>query len=299
MTDIKYNGLTALLKNDNTSNNVLFVSRKEDVSYREMFLQAISGVVSNISFWCLDRTECLENEAEREAFYDDLEHMKLVVVPVTTDFLFYANYAKDIVIPYCLKKHIPLLPVMMEPGLADDFNQICGDIQFLEYTQYDSTAISFEIKLANFLKNVLISEAHIKEIKDIFASYIFLSYRKKDRRDAQKVMQQIHNYANCEDVAIWYDEFLTPGENFNTSILEALKKSQLFALVVTPNLLEEENYVARIEYPEALKLGKAVLPVLAKPTDYMKLYEMFHLSQECIKEPQNLSGDLTQLKGSD
>ena len=60
----------------------------------------------------------------------------------------------------------------------------------------------------------------------------------------------------CRDIAIWYDEFLIPGENFNDSIAAALEQSSLFALAVTPNLVNEPNYVMSIEYPMAKEAQK-------------------------------------------
>ena len=60
----------------------------------------------------------------------------------------------------------------------------------------------------------------------------------------EKISEEILKLQNC---AIWYDEFLIPGENFNEAIEVALKKSGLFALAVTPNLVNEENYVMSTE----------------------------------------------------
>ena len=80
-------------------------------------------------------------------------------------------------------------------------------------------------------------------------------------------MRLIHKNPLCRDIAIWYDEFLAPGEDFNENIAEALEKSALFTLLVTPNLLEDQNYVMRVEYPEAKKAGKEILPVEMVKTD--------------------------------
>ena len=62
------------------------------------------------------------------------------------------------------------------------------------------------------------------------------------------------------DVAIWYDEFLTPGENFNEIIGKELEKSDLISLLVTPNFVNEDKYVQKVENPEALRSGKSILP---------------------------------------
>jgi hypothetical protein len=67
-------------------------------------------------------------------------------------------------------------------------------------------------------------------------------------------------------VGIWYDEFLKPGENFNEQIDFFLQGSDLFVLAVTPSLLENGNYVERVEYPQALEYDKKILPIMLSPT---------------------------------
>ena len=104
-----------------------------------------------------------------------------------------------------------------------------------------------------------------------FDAYVFLSYRKKDRRYAQQLMRLIHQNPFCRDIAIWYDEFLVPGEDFNGAIRKAMEKSELFALVVTPNLLENPNYIMITEYPAARESGKPILPAILVPTDGKEL----------------------------
>ena len=88
-------------------------------------------------------------------------------------------------------------------------------------------------------------------------------------------MRLIHKNEYSRDIAIWYDEFLTPGEDFNDSIREALRKSGLVSLVVTPNFLEDPNYVKDHEYPEARDSGKPIMPVVAVPTDMDALQSAF------------------------
>ena len=55
--------------------------------------------------------------------------------------------------------------------------------------------------------------------------------------------------------------FLIPGENFHDSIAAALEQSSLFALAVTPNLVNEPNYVMSIEYPMAKEAKKRCFPL--------------------------------------
>ena len=70
---------------------------------------------------------------------------------------------------------------------------------------------------------------------------------------------------------VWYDEYLVPGENFNDAIRSALEKGRLFVLVVTPSLLEKDNYVMLHEYPAAKESGKPILPAQMVKTDREKL----------------------------
>ena len=212
-----------------------------------------------------------------------LEQMQLFVVPVTSRFLYQPNRARQLEFPFAMEHQIPVLPLMQEQGLEMEFNQICGDLQLLNQQDPDPTALPYEEKLEKFLSSVLVGDALAAQVRDAFDAYVFLSYRKKDRRYAQQLMRLIHKNEFCRDIAIWYDEFLTPGENFNQAIAQALEKSSLFALTVTPSLVEDGNYVMRIEYPEARKAGKLILPVEMAPTDRQKLQDCYRDLPPCAQ----------------
>ena len=72
-----------------------------------------------------------------------------------------------------------------------------------------------------------ISDELAQRIRAAFDAYIFLSYRKKDRRYANELMKLIHKNPECRDIAVWYDEFLPPGDSFKQSIEKILKDSIL------------------------------------------------------------------------
>ncbi|MBR3593552.1 MAG: tetratricopeptide repeat protein [Clostridia bacterium] len=222
----------------------------------------------NCAVWYVD--EPTERDDE---FLSDLSQMQLFVLPVTHNFLAHDNVAYTEFL-YAAQNNIPVLPLMMEEGIEDLFNARCGDIQLLGRSN-DETAISYDEKLRKYLKTVLTSDEQSEKIRAAFDAYVFLSYRKKDRRYAQQLMRLIHKNEFCRDIAIWYDEFLTPGENFNESIKEAIKKSGLFVLTVTPNLVNETNYVMTTEYPMAKEEGKPILPAELVPTDRAVLAEKY------------------------
>ena len=208
---------------------------------------------------------------DAESLLSDLSQMNLFVMPVTAKLLNSDCRAIAVEFAYAEEHHIPVLPLMQEGGLEELFNGRCGDIQFLDPNKLDDTAISYDDKLTKFLSDVLIGDELAEKIRKAFDAYIFLSYRKKDRKYAQELMRLIHKNDFCRDIAIWYDEFLTPGENFNDSIRDALEKSCLFALAVTPNLVNEENYVMTVEYPMAKRANKQIVPAEMLETDRAEL----------------------------
>ena len=226
-------------------------------------------MTQNCSIWYMgNNQELIDAEFE-------LSQMQLVVIPVTKRLLSEENDALTLGLPFAIKNRIPILPILVESGLDALFAAKIGDLEYIDKTAIDLTAISYTDKLAKYLESVLLNDEQIVQIKDAFDAYIFLSYRKKDRTYAQDLMRLIHQNDFCEKVAIWYDEFLTPGESFNESIKNALKNSDLFSLVVTPNLVNEKNYIMDVEYPLAQKENKTILPVVMVDTPVERLKEIY------------------------
>lgn len=249
---------------------VYFCCHNEDF---EKFFESISNEIlslQNCSVWYKDN-----GNYTTEELLADFKEMQLFVMPVTTNLLCTENDALDIEFKFAIENHIPVLPLMQEPGLEQVFNQKCGDLQFLDNHNTDITAISYKEKLKKYLESVLIGDEMADKIRAAFDAYVFLSYRKKDRKYAQELMHLIHKNEFCRDIAIWYDEFLTPGENFNDSIKEALQKSGLFVLTVTPNLVNEPNYIMTTEYPMAKQEEKTILPVELVSTDREELSKKY------------------------
>lgn len=215
-------------------------------------------------------------------YYSDLAQMQLIVIPVTSRFLNEKNLARDVDFPYAMQQNIPVLPLMQQPGLEEQFNKACGQLQFLNPKDSDSTAIRYHEKLKKYLQAVLLDDSRIHAIRSAFDASIFLSYRKKDRRHAQKLIKLIHRNDDCRSVAVWYDEFLVPGENFNSNIRTAIETCDLFVLAVTPNMVNENNYVMTTEYPLARQLGKPVLAVEMVDTDAVRLAKHYPKIPVCI-----------------
>lgn len=236
-------------------------------------------------YYTHDMTEAIGSE-EREV---DLGRINLFVVPVTSALLTTPNRAMDEDIPHAFAKHIPILPILMESGIDELYSKPdkFGQLQYLNPHSQDFTEIFYAEKLKKYLESVLISDKLATRVRAAFDAYIFLSYRKKDRKYANELMRLVHSIPQCRDIAIWFDEFLTPGESFKESIDKILHDSKLFALLVTPNLLEETdgkpNFVMAEEYPAARKSGKPILPAEMEETDKEALCEKYEGLPACVK----------------
>ena len=233
-----------------------------------------------------------------------LERMNLFVIPVTLDLLTKPNRAMDSDYRFALKNHIPVLPLLMDTDIYKLYKkpENFGELQYLKPNNTDRTAIDYKDKLRKYLTTILISSELIQQIKEAFDAYIFLSYRKKDRRFANDLLKLIHKDPRFEDIAIWFDEFLTPGERFRDNIERNLRSSILFALLVTPNLLEHHadgtpNFIMGEEYPAAKKLNKPILPVKMEETDIDLLKLYYSDIPEC-SDTKNEAGFLDRLKDS-
>lgn len=205
--------------------------------------------------------------SDRKMHEQDLKEMQLIVIPVTKKLLTEPNFSMDVEVPFAIKNHIPILPMMQETELEKLYWEKFEDLQYLNMSRAYYAISQYKEKLQNHLRMILVGEELENKIRAAFDSYIFLSYRKKDRRFAQELMRLIHKNEFCRDIAIWYDEFLIPGEKFNNEIRDALQKCDVFVLTVTPNLVNEENYITAIEYPMARENGKIILPVEMISTD--------------------------------
>ena len=225
---------------------------------------------SPVLFFLSDPSAKLTLE-KTKSLLEALDDMKLLMIPVTSDFLYLPNPAREVVLPYALEKKIPILPVIMEKGLEPEFSRLCGELHCLNRVDNDPTQLPYREKLEKFFAAVMENDDLTEKIRSAFDAYIFLSYRKKDREHAKEIMKQIHRNDFCRDVAIWFDEYLFPGEDFNNNIRKALEHSKLFAMVITPSLLEKPNYVMEEEYPRARAGGKKILGIEAVRTDREQL----------------------------
>lgn len=217
----------------------------------------------------------------------DLGSMNLFVIPITRRLLSEQSRAMDEDFAFAEEKHSAVLPLMMESGIDKFYADRFGNRQYLCPDSKDLTEISYEKKLKDYLAGILIDDETAARVRAAFDACIFLSYRKKDRHHANELMRLIHQNPKYRDIAIWYDEYLTPGEDFEEIIGKALEKSNLFTLLVTPNLVNEKNYVQEHEYPAAHDSGKPILPAEVVQTNRAELERQYKNIPPCVDGHDN------------
>lgn len=223
---------------------ILYLNNREDVS---------------------DEATVLKNEEELK---EVLSGVQMVFAHVTEELLTTRNPAIDLILPYAKESGIPIFPALTEIGFDDLYeNSILGGLQYRYKYDPSPGAIPYLKKVELYLRDHMLDSRQIDRIKDEFCAMMFLSYRKKDRLSARRLMRLIHKYRECEEIAIWYDEYLKEGEDFEKGIRDVLLSSDLLTMAVTPHLLEPNNYVMNIEYKEAKKNEIPVFPVEMEKTD--------------------------------
>ena len=128
---------------------------------------------------------------------------------------------------------------------------------------------------------------------------VFISYRHSDKDYLKKVEDAFIAHTNF---ALWHDDNLSVGEEFDREILDAISLSNIFVAIITPNYFDEFSYTYQKEMPLAKQYGltsvaiicedisKEQLDILKEWTDY--IYEL-----NSIVFDQLTTGDLGDLSG--
>lgn len=270
---MEHTGLKCLFRGSiaQSGTNVYFCCHEEDLPlYLNTLSEDILDRAPNAIIWYRD-----PDTPPADDFYDMLREMCLFLVPVTARFVYSENAARLSDLPFAEDHRIPVLPVLLENGLAEEFNSRCGNMHLLNRIPGDPLAPPYGPEMDKFLSRIIIGDNLAQRIQQVFRCYIFLSYRKTDVQHARRVMQLIHDIDFCRDTAIWYDAFLTPGMDFNNSIQDAMLKSRLFTMVITPSITQAGNYVMKTEYPAAISYGMPIVPIETVPTDKQALSDFY------------------------
>ncbi len=241
-------------------------------------------------------TPDMKESLEIENIDADLGNMNLFVIAVSHNMLKSSdeNLQVNVVLDYVKRHNKNILPLMMDRPTEDLLSEYSkpekfGKMQYID--PYDENKnISYETNLIKYFEKTILSPKLIEEVRSEFDASVFLSYRKKDRIYAKQLMKIIHDFVDCYDIAIWYDEFLPLGEDWERNIRKAMneakRKGNLFTLVVTPSVLEyvngKKNFVLETECPDAYDMGMDILPVEMMPTNQKKLHDELTFLPDCV-----------------
>ena len=266
---IKYKGLSFCTNgNINPSNkvNIYFCCHSNDFNiYFETIKNEIWIMFPEVAFWYSNQRD---ETIFSELLLADMHQMDLIIILITKRFIEETNIAKTLILPYAIKNHICILPLLLEDGIEDEFNNSCGNLQYVK--RLDDT-YGYIALLKKYLDSILLNKKIQEKIKSEFSLRLFISYRKKDKNYINRIQRIIHSETNLNDVAIWYDDYLIPGESFNNNLSKMIEQCDAFIILITPNLLEENNYVMNYEYPLAIRLGKKIIPIQVVETNRDKL----------------------------
>jgi tetratricopeptide (TPR) repeat protein len=201
------------------------------------------------------------------------------------------------------KNNTPIIPIVHADRKRDFSAAFDKDGEKTHGIQYfedgsEGRLTEYKEKLKKEFDKYITEQGTVKNIKsNAFKAKIFLSYRQKDNsvkkgtHIVDDFLEKFYAVPEFEAVSVWYDKYLDAGEDYADEIREAIDDCDVFALIVTENMLAEGNYVIKHEYPYALKkqwdiqnitenLGekgyyKPIVAVFAETVDEDRLFERF------------------------
>lgn len=263
-------------------------------TYLEMLCSQILAC-KDCAIW-MDEEEYSSQNLEEKEF--ELKDMQMVVFAVSRH-LFTDAKELDVIITICKNYKIPMFPIVIEEDFSSvlsAFEEKFGSIQYLHLHQNSETEIDYETKLKRHMETLFVTERLHEKIRECFDVRIFLSYRKQDRYEANKLMELIHANDKYKSIAFWYDELLVTSENYDVSIREKISKCDFMMLAVTPNVLVKGNYVLETEVPFARdEANKIILPIEMQASDRVA-FEKSYVGLEACINCQNVEGIYQKLE---
>lgn len=233
-----------------------FCARREDYGY-------LNSVTSNL-FMAANVAVYYDDEQDtRNTPSQTLLDMNLIIMILTEDLFKAKNDVLSRVFPLAVKNKIPLMILGMSDNvgfLLDDFcrRNGLGNRHVIFPNKVDSNR-TFLMKLKDFLAEHAFAGQDREKIAQYFDGRVFLSYRKVDKPLASKVASLINQSKECQSYALWYDEYLTAGENFDDEIQQYIDASDVFLLLMTETMLQKGSYALEREHFRALQEEKTIV----------------------------------------
>ena len=245
---------------------IYFAARKEDYAY-------LNSVISNLFMAENVAVYYDDGQDTRNTDNETLLTMSMIVLILTEDLLKAPTDVMTRVFPLAIKNGIPLMILGMSDNvgyLLDDFCQKnnLGNRHVIFPNKKDSDR-TFLTKLKDFMKEHAFSETDHEKIERSLDGRIFLSYRKVDKPLASKVIARLNGAKECLTYGLWYDEYLTAGENFDDEIQQYIDASDVFLLLLTEAMLQKGSYALERELFHAVESEKnvVIVDVIERPHD--------------------------------
>lgn len=238
-----------------------FAARKEDYGY----LNSVTGALfqaSNVAVYYDDEQDT------RNTSQEELLSMNVIVLLLTSETLAAPTDVMNRIFLLAAKNAIPLLILGMDDNVGTRLNAFCeqnhlGNRHVIFPNAQGIGEHSFHAKLKAFLSSNMFEDQKLSELYEHFDANVFLSYRKQDKPLAAEVIRLINSASECRGYALWYDEYLTVGENYDNEIRQYVEVSDVFLLLLTDKMLEKGSYALEQEYARALQDRKKIVLINA------------------------------------
>ena len=213
--------------------------------------------------------------------------MDCIILLLTEQTTKTRNDVVDRVLPLALKNRIPMLPLGITPEVGPLVGELCElkrypSLDVLFPNDDDKTKVPFRERLQNWMSKFMTGSEEHQRILENFQTRVFISYRKKDRQILRKLLSDIYHKADYRESLIWFDEYLTAGEDYNIEIQNMIDSSNLFIFLLTENMLEPDNYAIREELSRAMEKKKPILVINTLNEIYRIPQKIFEYKNELI-----------------
>lgn len=253
--------------------NILIICHPQQIPYYlSQAKEFIWERFTNITLW-----QTNSEIGDKNQFLKEVDQMDAVICFITELLVSTPNEIGDNLLPAVIEKKCPFLPIVDGENLEQIFDQKYGHIHFVKCKK----KIRFDV-IEEFIRGLPASEETRNQWFELsycdiehFSQSYFISYRKADGNYIDYLQHKIHKDPSFVDTQLWYDSYLAPGENFDENLMKIIKKCSVVILVITPHLLEPDNYVLKIEIPFAKKCGKPVIGILMEETDLKAIRNLY------------------------
>lgn len=233
------------------STNIFLLCCEEDY---QQYLDIVAEFLYRHGSYALFYYSDIEDSYDKETIENTLLAARYVIAAITNNFINNINGYINDSISIANENSIPIIPLIMSEAVKDNIavlTNLWGKVQYINFYKDPSIKIDSLYQDHNSSIN--------QQIVDNFASNVFISYRKKNRAQLNSLYNSLSSDSRMFGVGFWFDDFLTPGERYDKEILESIDECDIFLILATEDILEDDNYVLRVEYPYAAERGKSIL----------------------------------------